>query len=538
MASSLNLVPLPEELMARYRREGLLVTHSLSRVLARVAEPWPWLPAVKQGDRQLSYGDVGRLVQRAAAYLREAGVRQGDVVCWQVPNWWESYIVALAIWQLGAVSAPIAPIYREHELRQILDQLAPSAVIAAGSHRSSNNAEVLADLVADLNIPLAARIVVRGSQPGWVDFETVMTHSGFLAPVDTDAEAPAAVLYTSGTSSAPKGVILTARAMLADCACVIRTWGLGWSDAGYMPATMGHVTGLLLGVLTPAMCGAQTVLADGWEPGQAAREMAASNVTFSGGATVFLRELTEAVREQGGAPLSIKHYTCGGAAVPPEVMTAAEELGIPAFRCYGMTENSSVTFGNRTYPFETRALTDGPVAQGVDVKIVDLDGRALESGQDGEILVRGPERMSGYVDASANKDALDAEGWFHTGDVGRLSQDRFLTVTGRLKEIINRGGEKFSALEIEDLLRRHRSVRDAAVVGAPDARFGEVPAAFVVAEESIAVDDISALLADLGLAKQKIPVHWRFVSALPVTASGKIKKSELVQRLAAEIHRP
>jgi acyl-CoA synthetase (AMP-forming)/AMP-acid ligase II len=244
---------------------------------------------------------------------------------------------------------------------------------------------------------------------------------------------------------------------------------------------------------------------------------------------VFLQELTDAARA-ARVHLPLRMFACGGAAVPRVVMERSEEQGIPAARVYGMTELPTVTVMNRAYPFDLRAETDGAIAPGVQVRVVGTDSEPLAAGCAGELLVRGPEQMLGYLDPDANGAALDDAGWFSTGDVGVVDAAGFVTITGRVKDVINRGGEKFSARDIEDLLVKHPAVRQAAVVPGPDARFGEVPVAFVVFDQpgQVSAADLSRHLHATGLARQKTPVAWHFVDALPMTPSGKVKKFELV----------
>jgi acyl-CoA synthetase len=209
------------------------------------------------------------------------------------------------------------------------------------------------------------------------------------------------------------------------------------------------------------------------------------------------------------------------------VMEASEEQGIQASRVYGMTELPTVTVMNAADNFDHRARTDGRPAAGVEVRAV-ADGQDVPLGEDGELVVRGPERMLGYLRAADNACAFDEDGWFRTGDVGAIDVDGHLRITGRLKDVINRGGEKFSAREIEDLLVAHPGVGSAAVVPNPDARLGEVPVAYVVLDDrSVCDSDLVAYVATAGLAKQKTPVAWHFLDALPMTPSGKVKKFEL-----------
>jgi acyl-CoA synthetase len=476
------------------------------------------------------------LVDRAAGHLTGSGISPGDVVLWQTPNWWESYVLALAIWQVGAVSNPVVPFYRENELRHIVAELRPDAVICSGQVRNHNGAELLEQVLGEVGVDPRARIVLRGSLTGWTSVEEAFEHppAPELAPMDADS--PCLVLYTSGTTSAPKGVLHSSRTLLAETEQIRHEWCLGWEDTAYMPAPLQHITGVLMGMTVPLLGAAHSVLSDGRDAERAAEEIERHDVTFSAGATIFLQELTAATVRRPPRKTEWRIYGCGGAPVPRAVMERAEEAGIPAIRIYGMTELPTVTLGDRAVPFDRRASTDGRIAVGVEVRAVDESDVALPVGEPGELLVRGPERFLGYVDAKADL-AITEDGWFRTGDIGVCDDNGDITITGRLKDIINRGGEKFSTREIEDLLARHPAVRQAAVVPAPDARFGEVPAAFVVTDQGSGSLDSAALIAHLigaGLPKQKLPVSWHPVAQLPMTASGKVRKVELVRRLTPD----
>jgi acyl-CoA synthetase len=329
----------------------------------------------------------------------------------------------------------------------------------------------------------------------------------------------------------------SSRTLLAETEQIRHEWCLGWEDTAYMPAPLQHITGVLMGMTVPLLGASHSVLSDGWDAERAAEEIDRYEVTFSAGATIFLQELTAATVPRPPRKTQWRIYGCGGAPVPRAVMERAEDAGIPAIRIYGMTELPTVSLGDRAVPFDRRASTDGRIAVGVEVRAVDESDVDLPLGESGELLVRGPERYLGYVDAKADI-AITEDGWFRTGDIGMCDGSGDITITGRLKDIINRGGEKFSTREIEDLLARHPAVRQAAVVPAPDARFGEVPAAFVVTDAALAprgVDpaDLIAHLVAAGLPKQKLPVGWHPVDDLPMTASGKVRKVELVKRLTA-----
>jgi acyl-CoA synthetase (AMP-forming)/AMP-acid ligase II len=245
---------------------------------------------------------------------------------------------------------------------------------------------------------------------------------------------------------------------------------------------------------------------------------------------VFIYELLAALKARGQPRLDLRSgYPCGGSTIPTALAEAADDAGMQPMRSWGMTECPVVTASSRFDPREVRCGSDGRIVPGCEVRVLDPGGRELGPGQIGEMLVRGPQRALGYLDPVHTKESFDADGWFRTGDLGYVDGAGVLTMTGRVKEIINRGGEKISGREIEDALTRHPEVADAAVVPAPHPRLGEQPAAFVLTRgaTSPTPEALAAFLRDSGLAAQKIPRVWRFVDELPRTASGKVKKYEL-----------
>jgi len=527
-AADIAAPPVAADRLAEYRRFGYVSDLTMSASVVRAARQWGSRPAIIDGGQQLTYQEVLEVVERAAAWLVGAGVGPGNVVCWQTPNWWEAHVLGLAIWHVGAVSCPIAPFYREHELRHVIEQVRPAAVVTAETFRGFANAEAFDDLLAAAGLGDTVRVVLRGTRQGWSSFDVVVSHSRRQESAILGADEPCLILFTSGTTSGAKAAVHSSRTLLAETRQLADAWGLSWEDVAYMAAPLQHITGVLNAMTIPLLVGASAVLAERWEPDVAVADIMRHRVTYSAGATVFLQELTDAARA-AGVHLPLRNFACGGAAVPRAVMECSEEQGIPASRVYGMTELPTVTVMNRAYPFDLRAETDGAIAPGVQVRVIGINGEPLAAGRAGELLVRGPEQMLGYLDPAANRTALGDAGWFCTGDVGVVDGSGFVTITGRLKDVINRGGEKFSARDIEDLLIAHPAVRNAAVVPGPDARFGEVPVAFVVFDQpgQASADELARHLHATGLARQKTPVAWHFVDALPMTPSGKVKKFEL-----------
>jgi acyl-CoA synthetase len=422
----------------------------------------------------------------------------------------------------------VVPVFREHELRQIIGQIRPTVVITAKEFRGFKHAEAFDELLAEVGLDGTARVILRGSRAGWTPFDDVVAASPLRPGSTVPAEEPCLILFTSGTTSAAKGAVHTSQTLLAETRQLADAWALSWEDTCYMAAPVQHVTGVLNAMTIPLLTGACSVIAERWLPDKAVAAIAAHRATWTAGATVFLQELTEAART-AGVRLPLRMFACGGSSVPRVVLERSEDQGIPAARVYGLTELPTVTVMNRSQEFELRAGTDGAVAPGVEVRVVDGDA-AVPAGAEGELLVRGPERNIGYLDEAATHAAIDEEGWVRTGDIGFLDGDGYVTVTGRLKDIVNRGGEKFSAREVEDLLMRHPAIRQAAVLPGPDARLGEVPVVFVVLAPGsrASVADLAKHLRAAGLASQKTPMAWHFTDTLPMTPAGKVKKFELM----------
>ena len=526
----------PAELREQWLLQGL-TSHAVvgPTLYARLLQ-FPANPAVVDGGVRLSNGELVACSERLAGALAGVGVGAGDVVSWQIPNWWEALATALAVWRLGAVNNPVLMIYREHELRQIFSDLEPKAVVAPREFRRFAHHEMLDSVLAEIGHEPALRVGVRGGDGRWAEFEELISASD-PAPAATGVgpDDPCVVAYTSGTTAGAKGVVIDSTSLLAETRQMRETWGMSWDDVSFMPAPLAHLTGVTVGLTVPFTAGGSVVLMDTWQPELAVPTMEREGCTISSGTPIFLEEIVRGYEDLGTERSSLRQYSVGGQAVVPTLIERAQAVGIGAFRCYGMTEHLSTTIANASSPMETRRDSDGPVGPGSEISCVDEDGNVLPQGEPGEIRVRGPERMMGYVNPAHNEGVLDPEeGWFSTGDVGFVDDEGNVHISGRIKDIINRGGEKFSAREMEDIICRHPDIRQAAVVPAPDERFGEVPAAFLVLAEGAtepAAEELIEFVRGQGLAKQKTPISWQAIETLPATPFGKVKKQELIELL-------
>jgi len=294
---------------------------------------------------------------------------------------------------------------------------------------------------------------------------------------------------------------------------------------------LSHLSGFLAGVVFPAFLGGRSVLMPAWRPDEAVEVIARERATIAMGATVFLNELVQRFESGASPEHRLSLYACAGSTIPASVIKRAEAVGVVAMRCYGMTETAGVcAAAPKTAPLARRSEWDGQVLAGMQIEAVGPDRQPLEPGVEGELRIRGPQNLSGYTDAELTARQIDDDGWFYPGDVGIVDAEGWVKMTGRLKDIINRGGEKFSTLDIEAAISGHPSVAAVAVTAVPDARLGEGVGAWLVLEpgsEWAGPGPLIEYLNELRLAKQKIPTYWEVRDALPTTASGKIRKQEL-----------
>ncbi len=505
---------------------------TLPELLATIAAQRGEAEVAIDARRRMSFADLDAAAARFAAGLATHGVRRGDVVMTQLPNWWETIVATWGCWKAGAVVIPVVTIYRAHELRFIMEQTRPSLLIAPAFYRGYDHAAELRRLVDQAGDPGTVVVAVRevAPTPGVLPMEQLLDAPA--VPVVTPVAGPdevAAVLYTSGTTSAPKGVLHSHRTLIAECASIKRLCRLTTDDVIFMPSPLSHITGLCYGIILPVDVGCPVVLQDRWEPNVAKDLIERERCTFTVSATPFLRGLHDAYRDTGAGPSALSVFVCGGADIPPDLVRDAHRvLGTAVLRTYGSTEMPTLTMADPTGDLDAEADAEGSVIGDNAMRLqVDAEGSS-------ELLAKGPELFLGYADASLNADAFTEDGYFRTGDAATVDDKGRLRISGRIKDIINRGGEKFSAAEVEWALLGHPAVAEIAIVGYPDPELGERACAFVVpGTVQPTLSMLRAHLLSLGMAVQKSPERLELISAMPRTASGKIQKFQLRQRLIA-----
>jgi acyl-CoA synthetase len=480
-----------------------------------------------------TFADVLDAACRMAGGLQARGVGPGDVVAFQLPNWIEAAVTFWAAALLGAVVTPIVHFYGPKEVAYILRRTAVRALITADSFGHQDYIAALEEVRAGAPSLELVAIVGKGPVPSWaIPFDRLLVGEPMTAPALVDPSSPALVAYTSGTTADPKGVVHSHRTIGFE----IRQ--LAAMQTGNPPllvgAPVGHAIGMLSGLLLPVWKGEPINLIDVWNPAAVLAAMLEDGVASGSGATYFLTSLLDHPDCTAEHLKLMSRIGLGGSPVPAVVTERMAALGISAIRSYGSTEHPSSTGSRHEEPEAKRHYTDGRPLLGVELRLVDEGGRDMASGERGEILSRGPDCCIGYTDPALTASNFDAEGWFATGDVGVLDEDGYLTIVDRKKDIIIRGGENISALEVEEMLMRIPGVAEAAVVAAPDERLGEHVCAFVrLTEGSSPVDlaEVRAQMQGAGLARQKWPEELRLVLELPRTPSGKVKKFVLRDQL-------
>ncbi|MFL0274536.1 AMP-binding protein [Mycobacterium sp. SMC-19] len=509
---------------------------TLGDTLAQAAAQTPERVLLIDGDVRLTCRELlSRATELAQALLQR--MPAGSVVSFMLPNWHEAAVVYLAATLAGMVVNPILPSLRDAELTYILTDSGTRMLFAPEKFRGHDYAAMLARVTEAL--PEAPEVVtVRGSSTGHTDYRALFDR---VAPaVDLPAvnsDAVRLLLYTSGTTSRPKGVLHSHGSIHA----LIRQLGEYWRVAPgatfLVPSPVAHIGGSIYAFEAPLLLGTTAVLMETWNPDAAVALMLAERCTHVAGATPFLAQLLTAARAAGTRLPDLTLFVCGGASVPASLIREAAGYFHAAVvtRVYGSSEVPVSTVGSvGPHDLSHAAETDGRAGI-ADIKLVSHLGAPPG---EGEIYVRGPQMLLGYLHPEDGRGCFDEQGYFATGDLGRWVDEDYLLVTGRLKDVIIRNGENISAREVEDILIGHPQIAEVAVVGIPDVRTGERACAVIVpaGQTPPGVAELRAMLAEHGVARFKAPEQVLIWDALPKNDAGKVVKQQIRAELArAEI---
>ena len=522
------------EVTQRYKEAGHWRDETLTDVARRRVQEGPARTLLIEGEREISRAEALEQANRVSAYLLNRGLKPGDVISFQLPNWIEASIISLAARMCGLVINPVPPNYRDSETSYILNDCGSKLIFIPEIFRKFDYLEMLRRLKPQIPT-LEDFIIVRSASSGEPRWEDVLAMAP-AAPHElphVDAAAVMMAIYTSGTTSRPKGVMHSHQTYGFKVCEMGDVWQITEKDVIFMPSPVTHITGGFWCVDAPWVYGAPSVLVDVWTGEIGMQCIERHRCTITGGATPFLQQLLDMAADRAGAVNSLRIFFCGGTTVSPDLIKKAGQTFPDClfFRAYGCTEMPSITLGIQTKAqANLGAETDGEVIPPTEVKLLAPDGdQAVAEGEEGEIAACGAEQFLGYLHAEDNAHYFDEDGYYRTGDLGRRVHGSYLVITGRKKDIIIRSGENISPKEVEDALFDHPGIAEVAIVAMPSPKTGEMGCAFVMLRGETEVDlaGIQQHLERAGLARQKFPEHLVFVADLPRVASGKVRKEVL-----------
>jgi len=529
---------LPEARRAQHEAAGEWPQPGLAAMLQERARSDGGRAFMIEGQREsgriFTFAALQTRAERMAVALMRCGVGAGDVVSWQLPNWFEGAALAAAIDRLGAVSNPIITIYREREVGFVCRQARSKVLVVPGIVRGVDHrqlAEAVRAQAPDLEHVLTVRAAPAGGQRALEALEDEPD-----APLPPSPHRPhdvSMLFYTSGTTADPKGVLHTASTLGGLLRAQAEVFPPQADDRSLLQFPLTHIGGLVMFVMQPVRNGTSTVYMDGFDPALAIDLIARHRVTSAGGPPAILQAMFAAPNCTPEKFATVRHSGSGAADVSPELMRElGERFSTFAFRSYGLTECPAFTSGRPQDPEEKRYGTDGRPVPGATARLVDEHGRVVPAGSEGEIEAFGAQLCVGYLDPALNV-AFTDDGYFRTGDLAVQDADGFIRITGRRKDIIIRKGENLSAKGIEDELSAHPQVADVAVIGVPDAQSGERVCACLVLKPGAGPLDLAAVRAFMqsrGVMQQKIPEQLELLDELPRNATGKVRKDRLRER--------
>lgn len=539
----------PEALERHYLETGLWNDETVHGLLDRRAVDRAGHVAVEEvSGRTATYAELSDASRRLANSLLSLGLRKGDVVAIQLPSGIDFLTAYFGVTRMGGILATIHMPYRDNEAEPLLRFAEARAVICAPATAKYDGPKMMARLRA--RVPSLEHVIVAGADGGgereaaagkdWQSFSALVAR-GSLASVPNPGEAsdPAILCFTSGTSAAPKAVAHCSRTLTANARVYAPFLGLGPDDKSLVAPPFTHVFGLEC--VHNAMTTGGTILPlQQFSPEVYAATIHRQRPSIVYSAPAHLAATLKAGVLDGRDLTSVRHVVLGGSICPPHIAREFERH-LPNGHVGGLFGMTELLIATQTPPSgspDVRHATVGRPLPGVEARIVDAQGHVLPAGEEGELQLRGFSVMSGYVrNDAANARAFTPDGWFRTGDLGQADADGHIAITGRLTDVINRGGIKINPSDIENAIAGHEAVVQVALVPMPDDVLGERICAVVVLAEgaSLALDDLCAYLGAKGLAKSRWPERLLVVEEMPMTPTRKIVKSQLVRSLEGRL---
>lgn len=538
---------LTPEQTERFTASGDWHNKTLTDFLDQAAAATPAKTASVDTRRSVSYAELKAQVDRCALGLLELGVAPGDVVSIQLPNWIEWLVVHYAAVRIGAITNPLIPVYRDREIGFMMERAQAKVLVVAANFRGFDYPAMIGRLRPGL--PSLEHVLVVGAGPdladglsSWEQFIGTPWEErrdpAQLPALRPDPNSLALLIFTSGTTGQPKGVMHTHNTLVAGSLPWSDKLGMDNSAVIHMASTFAHLTGYLYGVSLPLQLGATGIFQDVWKAEAFVELVEKYGIQHTSGATPFLHDLLEATNLAEHDVSSLKRFCCMGAPIPRVMVRQAhEELpGMSVFGGWGQTECGLVTMGSPSDPVEKIITSDGRALGGMEIRIVDLDGTAQPADIEGRLQIQGPFLFQGYLgQLDATRDLYDGD-WFDTGDLGSIDAEGYLKIAGRTKDVIIRGGENIPVAYVENVLYEHPMVDAVAVVAIPHPRLQEIACAAVILKDGapeFSFADMQAFLQDKGVAKPYWPERLEVVSDFPRTPSGKIQKFQLRDRFTA-----
>jgi acyl-CoA synthetase (AMP-forming)/AMP-acid ligase II len=482
--------------------------------------------AVDESGREMTFGEYRTKCERTAAALAERGISPGDVVTWQLPTWLESMVLVGALARLGATQNPILHIYREREVGFCVEQAGAKLVVTPSTFAGFDfeaMARGIADKLGGVEVLVCDRSLPEADP------------SSLPAPPSSGDEVRW-LFYTSGTTADPKGARHTDLTIRAEASGMVERLQVTEADRNALAFPFPHIGGIAW-LYSSLLTGCSNILFQSFVPDQVTSVLSKEDVTLAGSGTVFHQVYLNAQRQSDHEIFpKVRAFPGGGAPKPPALhyeMREAFPSSVGIVSGYGLTEAPILTMASIEDDDDDLANTEGFAMPGVDLRLVKSDGTPASVGEEGEVRAKAPQLMKGYLDESLNAEAFDDDGYFRTGDLGKLNERGMLTITGRLKDIIIRKGENVSAKEVEDHLYQHPKVADVAVIGLPDERSGERVCAIVAlaeGQDTLEMREMVEFLKGEGLMLQKIPEQLEIVDVVPRNPAGKILKNDLKAR--------